>query len=287
LTRFAAERAHLPVSQLRDATIGSTAGPPPPAASDEIDGVTRTRTSAHPDAAPAGKELAGRGYVSAGVRPVGLLHRYQYYVDGTSAGFQEPDSASGRVRATGNPRISLSPTTVGYPRKGGRRAPAKPAIRVALHKQITALRQSGALAESTNERLANLANPNSAAESRKRHLFLPLVRTRMTASLDVLTLRGDGTSRLVIEGDIGNRLTTLSDALSVPRPEQVPPAWSPACRVGSLAVRSNLPVRSGYSQMEFSHVLPVHVLPVHVLPVHVLPVHVLPVQVLPVHVLPE
>jgi hypothetical protein len=29
-------------------------------------------------------------------------------------------------------------------------------------------------------------------------------------------------------------------------------------------VRSNLPVRSGYSQMEFSHVLPVHVLPVQV-----------------------
>jgi hypothetical protein len=56
--------------------------------------------------------------------------------------------------------------------------------------------------------------------------------------------------------------------------------------VGSLAVRSNLRVRSGYSQMEFSHVLPVHALPVQVLPVQVLPVHVLPVQVLPVHVLP-
>jgi len=107
-------------------------------------------------------------------------------------------------------------------------APAKPAIRVEPHKQIKTRCQSGVLAESTNERLAKLANPNSVAESRKRHLFLPLVRKGMTASLDVLMLRGGHTSRLVIEGDIGNRLKTLFDAPSVPRPEQVPPVWSPA-----------------------------------------------------------
>jgi hypothetical protein len=106
-------------------------------------------------------------------------------------------------------------------------APAKHAIRMELHQQVKALSESGTLAQSTKERLANPDSPKADVEVRKGHMFLPLVRKGMTASLDIVMLRGDDTTSLVIEGDIDNRLKTLFDALSVPRPEQVPAGWSP------------------------------------------------------------
>jgi hypothetical protein len=94
-------------------------------------------------------------------------------------------------------------------------------MRLRFHPQLAELRRQPGISN------ADSVDPTEMAQGRFTSLVHP--RWNFRADLDIIMLRPEDPGRLIIQGDIDNRLKTLFDALTRPQhPQDVPASWTPS-----------------------------------------------------------